>query len=113
MLILVLRENTEQWQRDTFTPGTSETGEGLLHIYNKMFWYNVEILENVHKSFPVMIESESKCFLEKRFSVFYNLVTALSFVSQFLLLDLILQKISVLCKRELEKQINCKVYIPN
>lgn len=55
-------------------------------MYNKMFWYNVEMLENVHKSFPVMIESESKCFLEKRFSVFYNLVTALSFVSQFLLL---------------------------
>lgn len=83
-------------------------------MYNKMFWYNVEMLENVHKSFPVMIESESKCFLEKRFSVFYNLVTALSFVSQFLLLDPILQKVSVLCiKRELEKQINCKEYIPN
>lgn len=97
MPILVLIEDTEQWQRDTFTPGTNEPGKGLFHMCSNSFWYNVEILENKHKSFPIMTESGSKCFLVRRFSVFYSLVTVLSFVSQFLIFDLILQKVSLCC----------------
>lgn len=54
MPILVLREDTEQWQRDTFTPGKSEPGKGLLHMCSNTFWLNVEILEKEHKIFPVM-----------------------------------------------------------
>lgn len=38
----VVREDTEQGQRDTFTPGTSEPGKELFHIYSNMLWNNVE-----------------------------------------------------------------------